>query len=821
MIEAMAEENVERQFLNVALRPRQFRVAFLIDPSGTSLALLDAIFEFATGVWGGRLFPIIPIINGDISPAYWHLLLTYDPDSIYTYSTLPQALIDRIESEIDPLRIEKHPEYLMQRDHPHFSPHNLDSFVPVESLIPLEISPHWFRKPVLATYDGRGAGHADPLIARNFGVLQKGLRSRTISEDVAQVSFTRETSFASFLELVTAAERNSVVFPHGLAAARCTLNVRREGHDTGYAIFVGESMEDWVAHWNHIFTVNPGGRTGWKALCLPAAQLSDPGFQPPLLAFLRRCTSRNGQHPPYITWISRELSEQELRDLSAPYRVRTLDAVFRFLRRPEWDFPMLEPNDAISYGLPSIVSGDPDLIQTSIQQIPREGGLLNPPPLPFRFRGDGRWMLDVRIQYLSKYPFYGNEEVTYKLPRRNGVARAFSQTPGRIVLHGGLAFEMRRQMPLGIRIPDDRDLLLVAIGCGTRSGHTADLAWRQLPPAYQDHAPSDKAKYCRGVIDLFEGLQTASQYFNSRFWRRMFNELAGAEIEHLRKVAANKIKKHPERWTLDSAVADEASIERIANHVVRLLQHVKSQDGEITLKYMEEEFALERKEFYEKNPEYKSTDEMSEEEQIQAIHMDLKRNLQWFVDRGILQQGVVSRCSHCGSRLWRELTNLAQRLPCDGCGAEVRTPVDTQWIYRTNSLMHGAVAHHGTVALLLALAKLREQARDSYIYSPGIQFYERYEDRGPAVEVDLVCIKDGKVVVGEVKTDTGEFNRTEIDKLVAAAKRLGADEACVFALEGKQEILAKLCATATAENCPVDLVHLWPSQRASEPALHV
>jgi hypothetical protein len=821
MIEAMAEENVERQFLNVALRPRQFRVAFLINPSGTSLALIDAIFGFATGVWGGRLFPIIPVINGDISPAYWNLLLTYDPDSIYTYTALPQALIDRIESEIDPLRIERHPEYLLQGDHPHFSPHHLDHFVPVESLIPLEIRPHWFRKPVLATYEDRGGSQADPLIARNFGVLQKDLRSRPIPEGVAQVSFTRENTFTSFLELVTAAQPNTVVFPFHLAAARCTLNVGREGHETGYAIFVGESVEDWIAHWNHIFTVNPEGRTGWKALCLPVAQLSDPSFQPALLAFLRKCTHRNGQHPPYVTWSSRVLSEQELRDLSAPYRVKTLDAVFRFVQRAEWDFPMLQPNDAISYGLPNIASGDPDQIQTSIQQIPREGGLLNPPPLPFRFHGDGRWMQDIRIQYLSKYPFYGNEEVTYKLPRRNGVARAFSQFPGRIVLHGGLAFEMRRQMPLGIRIPDDRDLLLVAIGCGTRSGHTADLEWRQLPPAYQDHAPSDKAKYCRGVIDLFEGLQTASQYFNSRFWRRMFNELAGAEMEHLRKVAANKIKKHPERWTLDSAVADEASIERIANHVVRLLQHVKSQDGEITLKYMEEQFALERKEFYERNPEFKSTEEMSEEEQAQTIRLDLKRNLQWFVDRGILQQGVVSRCPHCGSRLWRELTNIAQRHPCDGCGAEVHTPVDTQWIYRANSLVRGAIAHHGTVALLLALAKLREQARDSYIYSPGIQFYERYEDRDPAVEVDLVCVSDGKIVVGEVKTDAGEFNRPEIDKLVAAAKRLGADQACVFALDGSQEKLAKLCAAAKAENCPVDLLHVWPSQRASEAALHV
>jgi hypothetical protein len=99
---------------------------------------------------------------------------------------------------------------------------------------------------------------------------------------------------------MTAAQPNTGVFPFHLAAARCALNVGRDGHETGYAIFVGESIEDWIVQWNHIFTVNPGGRTGWKTLCLPAARLNDPDFQPVLLAFLRRCTHRNEQHPPYV-----------------------------------------------------------------------------------------------------------------------------------------------------------------------------------------------------------------------------------------------------------------------------------------------------------------------------------------------------------------------------------------------------------------------------------------------------------------------------------------------------------------------------------------
>jgi len=39
--------------------------------------------------------------------------------------------------------------------------------------------------------------------------------------------------------------------------------------------------------------------------------------------------------------------------------------------------------------------------------------------------------------------------------------------------------------------------------------------------------------------------------------------------------------------------------------------------------------------------------------------------------------------------------------------------------------------------------------------------------------LDFLCIKDGTVVVVEVKTDAGEFNQTENDKLVVAAKKPG------------------------------------------------
>ena len=44
-------------------------------------------------------------MDGQISPAYWKLLQIVDPDRIYSYTNLPQALLDKLMAEIGPLQI--------------------------------------------------------------------------------------------------------------------------------------------------------------------------------------------------------------------------------------------------------------------------------------------------------------------------------------------------------------------------------------------------------------------------------------------------------------------------------------------------------------------------------------------------------------------------------------------------------------------------------------------------------------------------------------------------------------------------------------------
>lgn len=79
----------------------------------------------------------------------------------------------------------------------------------------------------------------------------------------------------------------------------------------------------------------------------------------------------------------------------------------------------------------------------------------------------------------------------------------------------------------------------------------------------------------------------------------------------------------------------------------------------------------------------------------------------------------------------------------------------------------------------------------------------------PAAEIDAVCLIDGKLWIGEVKTNTAEFKPREMRKLIREAQKLRADRAFVFAPEGDQNALQRRCEESVAATGFTG-VHLHP-----------
>jgi hypothetical protein len=141
----------------------------------------------------------------------------------------------------------------------------------------------------------------------------------------------------------------------------------------------------------------------------------------------------------------------------------------------EWSLPELPQRERQLFGFSGGGFGDPEVLGTTVHQIPQSGGLVDLPDLPFRLGNDVRWIRDVHIEYRADQLYYDNEELSYQLPRKNLIAMSFCALPARVDANGGLSIEMRPKAPLVLKIPDDRNLILCAIGCARRVGYTVSV----------------------------------------------------------------------------------------------------------------------------------------------------------------------------------------------------------------------------------------------------------------------------------------------------------------------------------------------------------
>lgn len=137
----MVEGRTDFKPFGVESRARHCRLAFLVDPEACPAELLDSLFSANYDVWGGRFNPIVPVRNGEIDEAFWSLLRYVDPDLIYTYASLSQKTIDRIDREIVPWRIEPHPPHLTAPGSPaHYAPNASQGLTKSRQVLPLLMS---------------------------------------------------------------------------------------------------------------------------------------------------------------------------------------------------------------------------------------------------------------------------------------------------------------------------------------------------------------------------------------------------------------------------------------------------------------------------------------------------------------------------------------------------------------------------------------------------------------------------------------------------------------------------------------------------------
>jgi hypothetical protein len=160
----------------------------------------------------------------------------------------------------------------------------------------------------------------------------------------------------------------------------------------------------------------------------------------------------------------------------------------------------------------------------------------------------------------------------------------------------------------------------------------------------------------------------------------------------------------------------------------------------------------------------------------------LRERLADLIEDNVLLAGVLTQCRSCGSRRWTQIDETRQRLDCSGCGATYPLRPELPWHYRLNSLVQAATVHHGLIPVVLVLARLLVGARTSFFFAPSLDIFEG----DPTVhvgDVDIVCVQDGKLVVGEVKESVDLFDSDAFRSMEIIGRRVRPDQIIFSALD--------------------------------------
>lgn len=168
-----------------------------------------------------------------------------------------------------------------------------------------------------------------------------------------------------------------------------------------------------------------------------------------------------------------------------------------------------------------------------------------------------------------------------------------------------------------------------------------------------------------------------------------------------------------------------------------------------------------------------------------------QKTIEVLVLTNVLYRGFVLKCRFCRNADWFSLDELSQNFKCKRCGRIQGIMAvnywygdhEPGWFYKLDEIVYQFLCHNGYVTLL-ALDYLRGKAEESFLYAPDMEIKKRGA-ANVSVELDILCIPDGVIVIGEAKKENrlGSTKRQEIATITEynrLAEQLGAD-ALVFA----------------------------------------
>lgn len=210
--------------------------------------------------------------------------------------------------------------------------------------------------------------------------------------------------------------------------------------------------------------------------------------------------------------------------------------------------------------------------------------------------------------------------------------------------------------------------------------------------------PSDKGKYFDDTIEKFGSLDAAAKFFGNKKYGKLLSQFTDEE-------RANEKSRRSERIYLDYT----------------------------SRAYLD----------------------------IKAVNKALGRGgnasnlIDYLLSIRVLRRGLILQCNKCSCSAWYDNDTIGQDFECARCRARQmilkenwKHPDEPSWYYSLAETVHQFYYNNGHITLL-ALRHIKGNSRN-FQYLPEMELHE-LSDNGKKFEIDIACVKDGYIYLGEAK----------------------------------------------------------------------
>ncbi len=384
--------------------------------------------------------------------------------------------------------------------------------------------------------------------------------------------------------------------------------------------------------------------------------------------------------------------------------------------------------------------------KTTHQLLISKKGLFHIPKLSFTDNVEfypQKWAVDIEIRKIEPYT-----RPALRFPYTTNTTMVSRSLPGRITKNHNISLYINGndESTHEINIPYTKELIRQLITAPVINGKTQETSLRAIR---SNDAGNKLAAFIKAFCNNFHDID---EFFTDAFWVETFEYL---------------IKNNKQ-------AGDAINFIQIKQRCIEKLQ-----EKGITLK-----------------------DRNESNENEENLELGLKATLERLCSYQVFFKGFNLKCKNCSSTFWYHINDIAESVKCKGCLYEFTIPVESNFYYKLNDLIKNNIFHSknlrdGNLTVIRTLISLKNQSRIDFCYLPQIDILKNYRNSKPYTDLDIVCIVDGKLFIGEAKhTSTAFFEKnseklTCLDTLAAIALEIFPDTIVLSCYENQYNKLEK------------------------------